>query len=293
MKTLRVALAQINTTVGDLHGNADKVVEFAERAREQGADSSPSGAGPDRLPAGGPAAAPQLHRRQPPRARTTSSSRVHGITAIVGFVDSDIDIYNAAAVIHEGRIAGIYRKQFLPNYGVFDEKRYFRAGDHRQVFDIAGASVGVNICEDIWYPEGPLQAQALAGADVIININGSPFHAGKRRFRERMLATRAADNAVILCYVNLVGGQDELVFDGNSMVFDQNGELMAHAHAFEEDLLVTDLNLEALYLARLHSPLRRAEMLEDAHARGSKRSTCHRCAPTASKPRADSPSRRR
>jgi NAD+ synthase (glutamine-hydrolysing) len=266
MKTLRVALAQINTTVGDLQGNADKIVEFAERAREQGADVV---AFPELTLTGYPPE--DLLLRQSfieanRRALDDVASKLQGITAIVGFVDSDIDIYNAAAVIHDGKVAGVYRKQMLPNYGVFDEKRYFRPGETAQLFTIAGARVGVNICEDIWYPEGPLQSQALAGADVIININGSPFHAGKRRFRERMLATRAADNAVILCYINLVGGQDELVFDGNSMVFDQDGELLAHGNAFDEDLLVTDLNLEALYLARLHSPLRRAEMLND-HAR--------------------------
>jgi NAD+ synthase (glutamine-hydrolysing) len=263
MKTLRVALAQINTTVGDLQGNADKVVEFAERARELGADVV---AFPELTITGYPPE--DLLLRQSfvdanRRALDSVAERVRGITAVVGFVDSDIDIYNAAAVVADGKIAGIYRKQLLPNYGVFDEKRYFRAGDTPQLFTIAGARVAVNICEDIWYAEGPLQAQALAGADVLININASPFHAGKRRFRERMLATRAADNAVILCFVNLVGGQDELVFDGNSMVFDQDGELMAHANAFEEDLMVVDLNLEALYLARLHSPLRRAEMLGD------------------------------
>ena len=121
--------------------------------------------------------------------------------------------------------------------------------------------MGVNVCEDIWYPEGPTQAQALAGADVVININGSPYHKGKRAFRERMVATRAADNAVYVCYVNMVGGQDELVFDGNSVVFDQDGELVAHGPSFEEHLLVVDLNLEALYLARLHSPRRREEGL--------------------------------
>src|SRR3970282_1393134 len=116
-----------------------------------------------------------------------------GIPAVVGFADADGDIYNAAAVIHEGRVAGVYHKQFLPNYGVFDEKRYFRAGERAQVFQIAGAKVGVNVCEDIWYPEGPTQAQALAGADVVININGSPYHKGKRPFPRGVVAPRAAD----------------------------------------------------------------------------------------------------
>jgi NAD+ synthase (glutamine-hydrolysing) len=179
-------------------------------------------------------------------------------------VDSNADIYNAAAVVHEGKIAGVYHKQFLPNYGVFDEKRYFRAGERAQVFTIGGARVGVNICEDIWYPEGPAQAQAFAGADVLININGSPFHKAKRGARERMVATRAADNAVIIAYVNLVGGQDELVFDGNSFVVDQDGELTVHGPSFDEHLLIADLNLESVYLARLRSPLRRDEALDAA-----------------------------
>jgi NAD+ synthase (glutamine-hydrolysing) len=261
MRTLRVALAQVNTTVGDLDGNVSKVLEYTDRAREAGADIV---AFPELTIPGYPPEDLLLRKRfidDNVKALKEAAKRVHGITAVVGFVDSDLDIYNAAAVLHEGRQVGVYRKQFLPNYGVFDEMRYFRAGSRAQVYEVAGAKVGVNICEDIWYPEGPTQAQAFAGADVIININGSPFHYGKRRFRESMLATRASDNAVYVCYVNLVGGQDELVFDGNSAVFDQSGEVIAHAAAFEEALLVVDLNLEALYLARLHDPRRRSERL--------------------------------
>ena len=146
-----------------------------------------------------------------------------GITAVVGFVDSNDDIYNAAAILHDGRLADVYHKQYLPNYGVFDENRYFQPATAAPSYVVAGVGVGVNICEDIWYPGGPTRAQALAGAEVIININASPYHAGKRRFREQMLATRAADNAVFVCYVNLVGGQDELVFDGASMVLSPAG----------------------------------------------------------------------
>jgi NAD+ synthase (glutamine-hydrolysing) len=154
----------------------------------------------------------------------------------------------------------------LPNYGVFDERRYFREGERAQLFTIAGKQVGVTICEDLWYAEGAAQALGLAGADVVINISGSPYHHGKRHVRQRMFATRASDNAVIVAHVNLVGGQDELVFDGNSMVFDQDGELIAHAPAFEEHLLVLDLELDALYLSRLHVPMRRYHSLE-AYAR--------------------------
>ncbi len=187
---------------------------------------------------------------------------LHGITSVVGFVDRQADLYNAAAVVHDGEIAGVYHKQFLPNYGVFDERRYFREGERARLFTIAGVEVGVTICEDLWYAEGSAQSLGLAGADVVINISGSPYHHGKRHFRQRMFATRASDNAVIVAHVNLIGGQDELVFDGNSMVFDHEGELIAHAPAFEEHLLVMDLELDALYLGRLHVPMRRYHGLE-------------------------------
>ena len=262
MNTLRVALAQINTTVGDLTGNADKIVDYAHRARDLGADVV---AFPELTIPGYPPEDLLLRHafiKENQAALQRVIAAVHGITAVVGYVHQDVDIYNSAAVIHDGRLAGVYDKQFLPNYGVFDEKRYFNAGESSQLFEIAGARVGVNICEDIWYPEGPTQAQALAGADVVININGSPYHKSKRLARERMVATRAADNAVALCYVNLVGGQDELVFDGNSVVFDARGDVIARAPSFEESLLVVDLNLDSTYLARLHLPLRRVEELD-------------------------------
>jgi NAD+ synthase (glutamine-hydrolysing) len=163
-----------------------------------------------------------------------AASGLEGIAGIVGFVDRDADIYNAAALLADGRVAGVYHKEFLPNYGVFDERRYFHEGDGAKLFTIAGAKVGVTICEDLWYAEGAAQALGLAGADVVINISASPYHHGKRHFRQRMFSTRASDNAVYVAHVNLVGGQDELVFDGNSMVFDAEGELVAHSPAFEE-----------------------------------------------------------
>jgi NAD+ synthase (glutamine-hydrolysing) len=266
MRTLRVALAQINTTVGDLAGNAAKVIEYGSRARDLGADLV---AFPELTLPGYPPEDLLLRRNFIADNRDALDAvrkRLLGITAVVGFVDSDTDIYNAAAVLRNNVIAGVYHKQFLPNYGVFDEKRYFRAGDQAQVFEIAGATVGVNICEDIWYPEGPSQAQAFAGAEVIVNINGSPFHYGKRLHRERMLGTRAYDNSVYLCYVNLVGGQDELVFDGNSTVFDYNGEILGHGPAFDEGLVVVDLDIDLLVNARLHDPRRRSEQLEPTTA---------------------------
>jgi NAD+ synthase (glutamine-hydrolysing) len=173
---------------------------------------------------------------------------------------------NAAAVIHDGRLAGVYHKQYLPNYGVFDENRYFQAGTETPVFELGsgGSVVAVNICEDIWYPTGPAAAQALAGAEVLVTITSSPYHAGKVRSREKMLATRAADQVACLAYANLVGGQDELVFDGQSMVFNELGELVALGRPFEEDLVVTDLDLDAVFRARLHDSRRRKEKLTAA-----------------------------
>jgi NAD+ synthase (glutamine-hydrolysing) len=257
MKRLRLALAQINTTVGDLDGNAAKVIEHADRAREMGADLV---AFPELTITGYPPEDLLLRARFIEDNIATLrrlAAEVSGITAVVGFVDADADLYNAAAVLHGGEIAGVYHKQYLPNYGVFDERRYFLEGQRGTLFTIAGAKVGLSICEDLWYAEGAAQSLGLAGADVVINISGSPYHHGKRHFRQRMFATRASDNAVIVAHVNLIGGQDELVFDGNSMVFDHEGEMIAHAPSFEEHLLVIDLDLESLRLGRLHVPMRR------------------------------------
>jgi NAD+ synthase (glutamine-hydrolysing) len=167
-------------------------------------------------------------------------------------------------VLHDGARAGIYHKQYLPNYGVFDENRYFQAGTETPVFELAGTTFGVNICEDIWYPAGPTTVQALAGAELVININGSPYHAGKARFREQMVATRASDDLVCVAYVNMVGGQDELVFDGASLVVNERGEVVARGRAFEEDLVVADLDLDAVFGARLRDPRRRKEKLRAA-----------------------------
>ena len=177
-----------------------------------------------------------------------------GIAAVVGFVDLEDDIYNAAALISDGRLIHVYHKQFLPNYGVFDEERYFQRGDDSPVFVIAGVDVGINICEDIWYPDGPTRDQALSGAEVIININASPFSRGKGAFRERMIATRANDNAVAVCYVNAVGGQDELVFDGGSMAFGPDGTLLARSPQFVEDTLIVDVEIGPVYRKRLLDP---------------------------------------
>lgn len=190
--------------------------------------------------------------------KVVSGSR--DITVIVGFVDRKDDIFNAAAIAQNGKLITTYHKIYLPNYGVFDEFRYFQPGSRCSVLQMGRATIGVSICEDIWYPDGPVFEQALSGgAEVIINISSSPYHAGKRRWREQMLATRAADNTVIVAYNNLVGGQDELVFDGDSLVFDENGEFIARGKQFQEDLIVVDLDVESVFRKRLHDPRRRQQ----------------------------------
>ena len=170
-------------------------------------------------------------------------------------------IYNAAAVIHRGEVAAVYHKMFLPNYGVFDEDRYFQAGTMPLNIVLKDIKLGIGICEDIWYPEGPARVQAIAGAEIIVNINASPYHMGKARFREEMVGTRASDNGVVIAYVNMIGGQDELVFDGQSMIIDEKMNVIARGRAFEEDLIVADVDVDGIIGARLHDPRRRKERL--------------------------------
>ncbi len=261
MRTLRVALAQIDTTVGDLAGNTAKIVDWIGRARDLGADIV---ALPELAVTGYPPEDLVLRRsfiEDNLAALDEVVRATKGITAIVGFVDANDDIYNAAAVISDGQLVYRYHKQFLPNYGVFDEDRYFQRGYESPVFVIAGVDVGINICEDIWYTDGPTREQAHAGADVIININASPYHRAKGSFREGMISTRANDNAVVACYINAVGGQDELVFDGHSVIFDETGHLVARAAQFREELLVHDIDVEGVMQTRLHDPRHRKERL--------------------------------
>jgi len=247
-------MAQVNTTVGDFAGNVRKISDSMARAKSLGVDLLTF---PELAVCGYPPEdlllKPQFIEENL-RALQEVVAASGGMTVVVGFVDSAGDIYNSAAVIHDGRLAGVYHKTFLPNYGVFDENRYFRAGGECPVYVIAGVGVGVSICEDIWYEAGPAAAQACAGAEVILNISASPYHIGKRDSRERMLATRAADNLAIVAYNNLVGGQDELVFDGDSVVFDEKGRLLCRGRQFEEDLIVTDLDIESVFRTRLHDP---------------------------------------
>ena len=260
MRNFRIALAQINLTVGDLDGNARKAIRYIEMAREAQADLV---AFPELTIPGYP---PEDLLLKPQfldenrRYMESVASQSEGIGVIVGFADAvGTEVYNAAAVAFDGRLLDVYHKMFLPNYGVLDEDRYFRPGDTCPVYVINGTSVGVNICEDIWYPVGPTVVQRNAGAEVIVNINGSPFHAGKRRFKEKMLATRAADNELFLAYVHMVGGQDELVFDGASMVFDPQGDLVAASGQFVEDLLIVDLDVQSVFRSRLREPRPRKE----------------------------------
>src|SRR6266478_4156124 len=261
MRRLRVGLAQINPTVGAIEANARLVLDWMERARAAGCDL---------------VAFPELALTgYPPedllfktafieanlRALADVARQSRGITAVVGYVDKRDDIFNAAAVLHDGAQVGTYHKQYLPNYGVFDENRYFQSGTEAPVFAVGDTVLAANICEDIWYPTGPTTRQALAGAELIVTINASPYHVGKAQFREKMLATRASDDLVCLAFVNTVGGQDELVFDGHSFVFNEKGECIARGRAFEEDLVVADIDLDAVFRARLHDSRRRKEKL--------------------------------
>jgi NAD+ synthase (glutamine-hydrolysing) len=260
---LRVAMAQINTTVGDLEGNTRRICEAIDRSRDLAADVvcfpelAVTGYPPEDLllkpdvVKGNLAALDEITRR------------TQGIAAVVGFVDQETHLYNAAAVLAEGERIGIYHKQRLPNYGVFDEKRYFQPGRAGLICVIRGVPVGVTICEDIWAPGGTCQAEAAAGALVIININGSPYHAGKWRQRAEMLRTRARDYGIVLCYNNLVGGQDELVFDGMGMIFDHTGDLLARGRQFEEDLIVCDVDPEAVRRHRRFAPVAPADGGDD------------------------------
>ena len=262
MSVIRIALAQVNTHVGDFASNTAKIIAMIERARQAGADII---ALPELAITGYP---PEDLLLKPQfiaanlRALDEVIAAAEGIVAIVGFVDKTADIHNSAAVICDGELMGIYHKVYLPNYGVFDEYRYFLAGKLAPVFHYGEISFGVNICEDIWYPGGPTKIQALAGAQLIINISASPYFSLKGNNRERMLQTRAEDNSVAVAYVNLVGGQDELVFDGQSLVIDERGRTIARGQAFEEDLILAEINPERVFKERLHDPRRRQERLD-------------------------------
>lgn len=247
MRTLRIAMAQINCTVGDLPGNSARITDYIGRARDSQADIVTF---PELALTGYPPEDLLLKPRFIADNRTYLDKVVaetEGLAAVLGFVDRDENgaIYNAAAVASEGRLCGVYRKMLLPNYGVFDEKRYFVPGSGCLVFVIRGVTVGVNVCEDIWEPWGPTSMQVRRGrAEVIVNINASPYYVGKWQYREEMLSRRASENAVFVAYNNLIGGQDELVFDGHGLVLNPRGIVLVRGRPFREDLVVADLDLD-------------------------------------------------
>lgn len=239
---MRIALAQVNPTVGDLSGNARLVIDGIDRAREAGADIV---CFPELVITGYP---PEDLVLKPSFVRDNLAELRHiaestkGICAVVGFVDEEGEIYNAAAFLDDGEVKAVFHKVFLPNYGVFDEKRYFVPGHRSPIIELEGVRIGMSVCEDCWFPAGPMAWEAYHGARLLININGSPYHYGKRAPREAMIAGRATDYGAWVAWVNTVGGQDELVFDGNSVVFDPHGRVVARAASMVPDLLVCDID---------------------------------------------------
>ncbi|MDD5427741.1 MAG: NAD+ synthase [Candidatus Omnitrophica bacterium] len=243
-KNMKIAIAQVNCTVGDLDGNSAKIIEYIQKAKALGADmvSFPelavTGYPPEDLLLKDAFIADNLE------ALKRIAKSVNDIVAIVGFVDKkEGSLYNAAAIIYKAEVKGICYKELLPNYGVFDEHRYFKPGKDSLVFRLGDLVFGVNVCEDIWHTEGPLCSQAALGAKLIININSSPYHAGKVKEREDIVRRQAKENNVVVSYANLVGGQDELVFDGQSMVVDNTGKVLVRAEAFKEDLVAIDIDI--------------------------------------------------
>lgn len=258
MRIFRLAMAQINTTVGDLKGNTDKIIRYIGEAREFGAEMvafpelSVTGYPPEDL-----ILKPQFVKDNIQCLHSIVDAS-DGITSVFGFVNADLNPnlartdtftptmphwYNAAGIAYDRELAAVYHKERLPNYGVFDESRYFKPGDLQHVYIIGGAKVGISICEDIWYPNGPVAIQSRDGADLILNINASPFQAGKMDQRTDMLSHRATENGVFIAYLNAVGGQDELVFDGGSMLFGPTGELIARGSQFREELMMVDIEV--------------------------------------------------
>src|ERR671936_1494416 len=239
---MRLALAQINTVVGDLDRNRDRIVARIREAKEEGADLvlfpelAVTGYPPEDL----------LLRPSFVRAAARTLDEVaratRGIVALVGVPWFDRDLYNAAAICTAGEVKTLYRKRFLPNYGVFDEDRYFAPGHDLVLLEHGGTLIGPTVCEDMWQPGPPATDLALAGAQLLVNLSASPFHVLRDREREEMFATRARDNSCFVAFCNAVGGQDELIFDGHSLVLDEQGEVLARGPGFEEALVVVDVD---------------------------------------------------
>jgi NAD+ synthase (glutamine-hydrolysing) len=255
---MRLALAQINSVVGDIDGNAARIVDWLAQARGADADLVLF---PELCVTGYPAEDLLLRPgfvRAARRAVDSIAEAAHGITALVGAPHLDADLHNACFVLAHGEVRAVYRKWYLPNYGVFDEDRYFAAGRDLIVLRFGDVLVGPTVCEDVWQPGPPATDLALAGAHLIANISASPFHVGKDREREEMLRIRATDNSCFFALCNAVGGQDELIFDGHSVVLDDEGEVLARASGFEEELLVVDVDPVAAVGRRLRDVRRRA-----------------------------------
>ncbi len=252
-KRLRIGMAQINATVGDISGNSKKIAGFIDKAKRLGVELltfpelSITGYPPEDL-----LLKPQFVQDNMDAMRGIIRKTM-GIGVIAGFVDSSHHrLFNAASMMVNGRLSCIYHKIHLPNYGVFDEKRYFYGGNECLILTFNRINIGFNICEDIWCDDGPTELAAIeGGAQIIINISASPYHAGKMKLREELLIRRAVSNKAIVCYNNLVGGQDELVFDGGSMIISPKGKVFAYGHQFEEDLIVYDLDIESVLHERL------------------------------------------
>src|SRR5438034_2128511 len=255
---MRLALAQINTTVGDLDGNRERILRGIDEAKAAGADLvlfpelAVTGYPPEDL----------LLRPGFIRAAEQTLEEIarscRGIAALVGTPYFDRDLYNACAVLAGGEVKAMYRKRFLPNYGVFDEDRYFAPGRDLILLEVGKTLIGPTVCEDMWQPGPPATELALAGAELVANISASPYHVGKEREREEMFVTRARDNACFVAFCNAVGGQDELIFDGHSCVIDDEGAVLARAPGFEEALLVVDVEPKEVIGRLLRDVRRRA-----------------------------------
>ena len=255
---MRLALAQINAVVGDLEGNRERILAALSDARSEKADVvllpelAVTGYPPEDL-----LLRPSFVRAAQDSVREIARS-CEGLTALVGTPWFDRDLFNACAICAEGEVKALYRKRYLPNYGVFDEDRYFAPGRELVLLRLGEVLIGPTICEDIWQPGPPATDLALAGAELLVNVSASPYHVGKAEDREEMLVTRARDNSAYLAFCNLVGGQDELLFDGHSVVLDDEGEVLARAPGFEEALLVVDLDPSEAIGRRLRDVRRRS-----------------------------------
>ncbi len=296
MPDLRIALCQLDLVVGDLEANGDAIVSTIDDANAAGCDLAVfpelavSGYPPEDLLLS-PRFVAANQRVVERIAEATKRSSGHGCVAVVGFVDSDHDLFNAAAVCVDGAVRGVYHKRELPNYAVFDEERYFKPGrGPLELYRVGGVKVGVSICEDLWDPAGPVARQAAGGAEVVVNLSASPFTGGRQREREHMMRTRASDAHCAIVYVNRVGAQDELVFDGGSMLIDSDGAVVTRVEPFAEQVLIADLEIAPSYRGRLLDPrgARRARPSKVLECTGATTVRSPASAPTP--PRAAQPS---